>query len=325
MIHTDSLQSIFLERVKARLPANVSFADELSELLNISRDSAYRRMRGETILSLGEAKILYDRFGISIDELFSSNSNMVTFHRRVVTYDDYNLEKWQNSILKNLDHLAGFAEKKLIFSAKDVPVFHYFRLPDLCTFKHFFWMKTLIGYPDYEKKKYTAEAVPDSLLTTAQQVWKRYASLPSTEIWNEEVIYDTLKQIEFYHECNFFENPRDASHLCGQLAALLDQVQEEAALGAKQFGGEFDLYKNEILISDNSVFARMGETRCVYVNQNALNLLLTLQEPFCEQTEIYLNNLIGKSVLISKTAERERTRFFNNMKDRIHFFQQRMK
>ncbi|HEY0739977.1 MAG TPA: helix-turn-helix transcriptional regulator [Chryseosolibacter sp.] len=325
MTHPDSLQSIFLERVKARLPANVSFADELSELLNISKDSAYRRMRGETILSLGEAKILYDRYGISIDELFSSDSNMVTFHRRVVTYDAYDLNKWQNSILKNLEHLAGFADKKLIFSAKDVPVFHYFRLPDLCRFKHFFWMKTLIGYPDYEKKKYTADAVPDSLVTTAQQVWKRYGSLPSSEIWNEEVIFDTLKQIEFYHECNFFENPKEAIALCDQLSALLNLVEAEAAQGVKEFGGEFLLYKNEILISDNSVFAKMGDTRCVYVNQNALNLLLTLQEPFCEQTEIYLNNLIAKSVLISKTAERERTRFFNNMKERIDFFKQRMK
>ena len=69
----------------------------------------------------------------------------------------------------------------------------------------------------------------------------------------------------------------------------------------------------------------MGDTRCVYVTQNALNLLLTLQEPFCEQTEIYLNNLIAKSVLISRTAERERTRFFYNMKARILNFKERMK
>lgn len=325
MTHSDNVQSLFLERVRARLPVNISFADELASILSISKDSAYRRIRGETILSLGEAKILYDRFGISIDELFSSGSQMVTFHRRVVSYQEYDLDKWQKSILKNLEHLAGFADKQLIFSAKDVPVFHYFRLTELCAFKHFFWMKTLIGYPGYEKRKYTPDAVPDSMIRTAQQVWKLYASLPSIEIWNEEVIYDTLKQIEFYHECNFFESAGEAILLCDQLIALLDRVQEEASNGIKAEGGEFHLYKNEILISDNSVFARMGETRCVYVNQNALNLLLTLQEPFCTQTEMYLKNLIGKSVLISRTAERERTRFFFNMKTRIESFKQSLK
>jgi hypothetical protein len=320
-----NIQSIFLERVRTRLPENISFADELGELLHISRDSAYRRIRGETVLSLEEARTLYHKFGISIDELFAGASEMVTFHRRVVTHKDYNLEQWQNSILKNLEYLSGYAEKQLIFSAKDIPVFHYFRMRELSAFKHFFWMKTLIGYPDFERKNYSPEAVPMSLLYTAEKVWKKYSALPSTEIWNEEAIFDTLKQIEFYYECSFFDNPLEAGLLCDQLIQLLDAVKAEAAEGLKSAGGTFQLYKNDIMIADNSVFAKMGDKRCVYVNQNTLNLLLTLQEPFCEQTESYLNNLIKKSTLISQTAERERSQFFNNMKKRIESFKERFR
>lgn len=324
-LQESNIQSIFLEQVRKRLPENISFADELGELLHISRDSAYRRIRGETVLSLEEARALYHKFGISIDELFAGTSDMVTFHRRVVSHTDYTLEQWQNSILKNLEYLSGFAEKQLIFSAKDIPVFHYFRMRELSAFKHFFWMKTLIGYPDYERKNYSPEAVPISLLYTAEKVWKKYSSLPSTEIWNEEAIYDTLKQIEFYYECSFFQDPSEAGLLCDQLIELLEAVKTEAADGVKVTGGSFHLYKNEILIADNSVFARMGDKRCVYVNQNTLNLLLTLQEPFCEQTEKYLDNLIKKSTLISKTAERERSQFFNNMKKRIEVFKEKFK
>lgn len=320
-----NIQSVFLEQVRKRLPVNLSFADELGEILNISRDSAYRRIRGETILSLEEIKILYNHFGISIDELFSDSSQMVTFHRRVVNHRDYDLEKWLNSILKNLDYLNGFEEKEMIFSAKDIPIFHYFRLRELSSFKLFFWMKTLIGYPGYEGKNFGKESVPKQLLALAEKVWTKYSSLPSTEIWNEEAIYDTLKQIEFYHECSFFEDRKQAVLLCDKLYELIDQVQLEAAAGIKSEGGAFNLYNNEILIADNTVFARMGNKRCVYVNQNTLNLLLTFQEPFCEQTEDYLLNLTKKSTLISKTAERERNRFFNNMKKRIETFRETLK
>jgi hypothetical protein len=83
------------------------------------------------------------------------------------------------------------------------------------------------------------------------------------------------------------------------------------------------MYNNEILIADNTVFARMGSKRSVYVNQNSLNLLLTFQEPFCEQTELYLQNLLKKSTQISLTGERERNRFFKNMSDRIMTFKVR--
>ncbi len=325
MISSNGVQSLFLEQVRARLAPNLSFADELAEILNISRDSAYRRIRGETILSLDEAKTLHNRFGISLDVLFSDSSEMVTFHRRVVSYKDYPLEKWLNSILKNLDFLEGFEQNEMIFSAKEIPVFHYFRNPELSAFKFFFWMKTVVVYPDFERKTFELEAVPAVLRTTAEKVWTKYSALSSTEIWNEEAIYDTLKEIEFYHQCGFFSHPDQAGSLCDQLVMLVGLVQAEASAGVKSLGGAFNLYNNEILIADNTIFARMGTKRCVYVNQNALNLLLTFQEPFCEQTEVYLQNLISKSTLISKTGERERNRFFNNMTNRIQAFKERLK
>jgi hypothetical protein len=322
MARDPSIQSAFLEAVKQRLAANVSFADELGEILNISRDSAYRRIRGETVLSLEEAQVLYNRFGISLDELFSNSSQMLSFHRRVVNHQDYNLEKWLNSIYKNLDFLSSFSENEMIYSAKEIPIFHYFRMPELSAFKHFFWMKTLIGYPEYENKKYSRDAVPKEALAVAEKVWAKYASLSTTEIWNEEAIYDTLKQIEFYQACGFFKTTDQVSSLCDELIELLNKIQTEASVGVRPQGGTFNLYNNEILIADNTVFARMKDKRCVYVNYNALNLLLTFQEPFCSETEAYLKNLIKKSILISTTAERERNRFFNNMRNRVTRFRE---
>ena len=49
-----SLQKEFLQRVKSRLPENMSFVDELAELFSVSNDSAYRRIRGETALTFEE-------------------------------------------------------------------------------------------------------------------------------------------------------------------------------------------------------------------------------------------------------------------------------
>ncbi len=318
-----SLQSSFLDQVRNRLPDNISFADELAEILNISRDSAYRRLRGETVLSLDEVKKLHDKFGISLDVLLSNSSQMVTFHRRVVDHANYTLEKWLTSVFKNLDFLSGFDDHEMIFSAKDIPVFHYFRLPLLSSFKLFFWMKTLFNYPSYEHQGFSSSAVPNELIGLANRVWSKYSSLHTIEIWNEEVVFDTLKQIEFYYECRLFQSQNDAPALCDQLIQLLELVKEEAFTGKKSEGGKFGMFNNEILIADNTVFARMDTKRSVYVTQNALNLLLTFQEPFCEQTELYLQNLIKKSVQISVTGERERNRFFNSMKDRISVFKTR--
>jgi hypothetical protein len=324
-VQAESIQSAFLNQIKEKLAPNLSFADEVAELLHISRDSAYRRIRGETILSLDEAQTLCNHFGISIDQLFSKSSEMVSFHRLVVDFHENNLLKWVGSIIRNLEFISSFKQNEMIFCAKDIPAFHYFRLPDLAAFKHFFWMKTLIDYPEYKDRKFKPGVVPKELVTGSEKIWNMYSSLSSTEIWNEQAIYCTLRQIEFYYECRFFESPDVAQHLCDQLIKLVDLVQAEAAVGKKSGGGVFNLYNNEILIADNTVFAKMDSKRCVFVNQNTLTILRTFQEPFCEQTEAYLLNLIEKSILISKTGERERNRFFNAMRERIKGFKERLK
>jgi hypothetical protein len=314
MTNSDSIQSAFLEEVKKKLPANLSFVDELSELLSISRDSAYRRIRGETILSLDEAKKLCDRYGVSIDSLFTPTSNMVPFMDRSPS-SDFTLEQWLTSILRNVEMLT-----EITYAAKDIPIFHYLRQPELAAFKMFFWQKTIIENPDFKTLSFEPTLISKEMIQLGHRVWERYASIPSVEIWAVEAINNTLKQIEFYQECSFFANPKHATELCDQLIGLIRTVQTEATVARKDGGSSFKLYQNEILMSDNTIFARSGDKRLAYINYNTLSLLITQHPSFCEKTEEYLSSLIKHSTLISGTAEKERIKFFTKMTKRIEDF-----
>lgn len=312
----DNIQSVFLGQIRNRLPENMAFADELAELLNVSRDSAYRRIRGETVLSLDEVKKLYDQYGVSLDAIISPTSNMVVFQHQAVDVD-YTLEEWLNSFIQNLELAKSSKNLELIFAAKDIPIFHYFRLPELSAFKLFVWSKSVIKDPANASVLYKLEAVPKEIIATAAKAWELYASVPSIEIWGDEAINGTLKQIEFYHECGFFAERNQATQLCDLMIEFNNHIRDQAAQGKKSEGGTFTLYQNEILILDNTIFAKINNERIVYINYNTLDLLTTYQNTFCEKTESYMNNLIKNSALISATAEKERNRFFNKMEARI--------
>jgi hypothetical protein len=43
----EGIQKLFFESVRQRLPGNISLVHEISEVLGMSYDSAYRRMRGD--------------------------------------------------------------------------------------------------------------------------------------------------------------------------------------------------------------------------------------------------------------------------------------
>ncbi len=321
----ENVQFSFLEQIKKRLPPNVSFADEIAEILKISRDSAYRRIRGETILSLDEAKVLCNQYGVSLDVLLGTSSEIVPFRHQVVNNKPETFETWLRSILNNLETIFSFpAEKEIVFCAKDVPVFLYFEYPQLSAFKMFFWMKSVLNYTGLQSEKFSPKLVSGEYLTLGKKIWEAYQKIPSIELWSDETTNVTLKQIEFYYESGFYDSTADAHLLLDQYAQLLKNVREMAARGFKHDQTQFKLYKNEILIADNNVLFRMGDKKAVYVIHNITEILMTTNESFCNQTEYFTNNLQNRSVLISTTGEKERNKFFNRMEEKIETVKKRI-
>jgi plasmid maintenance system antidote protein VapI len=320
-----SIQSSFLEQVKKKLPSNSSFADELAESLNISRDSAYRRIRGETVLSLDEAKILCDQFSVSLDSILGTSSNIVPFQHLVVNNAPKTFEQWLKNMLESLEMIAAFSgEKELVFTAKDVPPFHYFNHPKLSAFKMFFWMKSVLNYPQLQKEKFNPELIAPEYHALGKKIWSTYNKVSSIELWSDETTNVALKQLEFYYESGFFKSSNDALDILNEYQQMLFDIREQAANGNKNNGGEFKLYKNEILIADNTVMFRMGSKRAVYISHNITELLLTSNEAFCNHTEQFIINLQNRSVLISTTGEKERNKFFNRMEEKIEAVKKRL-
>lgn len=316
----ENVQSSFLNQVRNKLPPTISFADELAEVLSVSRDSAYRRIRGETLLSLDEVKKLCDRFSISLDQALSPSSEIVTFQVRSLNSGNFSFEKWLRSIYDNLHMISQFTDKELIYHAKDLPIFHFFQYPLLSSFKIYFWLRT---FARSNLDKFDPAVIPQDLLALGQRIWEKYANTPSTEILSPEALTATLRNIEFTSECGLFHDPADAGRLCDDCLSLLDRLDKQAETGKKgnppsfSDGANFDIYHNELLIGDNTILFKMGERRVTFVTANNFDLLATSQEFFCNQAEQHINNLISRSTLISNNAQKERVKFFNKVRDKV--------
>ncbi len=318
-IPPSSIQSNFLEQIKKSLPKNISLADELAEQLNISRDSAYRRIRGETILSLDEISTLAGHFKVSVDSFLSTAPDLVTFQLKATNRKEFTFEKWMSSILENLDLIGSFPddEKELIHDSKDLSVFHYFQFPRLSAFKLYFWMKSFSDELKNVSGKYDQTKVPRHMLAMGEKIWERYSKITSTEIIRAEMITVTLRQIEYLYDSGLFMDTQDAMNLCDDCIALTNHLQHQAQLGIKATYGSGDggakltLYVNDLLIGSNTILFKLGDKRITYFTPNNFDLLMTTHTGFCQFTEDHMQNLIEHSVLISMTAEKERNKFFN--------------
>ena len=70
----NQIQQQLFQIIKNKMPPDTSVADEVGKLLNISSDSAYRRMRSEKQITFEEVYILANHFKISLDQLMSINT-----------------------------------------------------------------------------------------------------------------------------------------------------------------------------------------------------------------------------------------------------------
>lgn len=320
------VQINLIKKIKQMIPPQYALVDELAELLDISNDSAYRRIRGETALSLDEAFILCNHFKIPFDSINSREAGTVTFNYNPLESSESSFEKYLKSIQSDLKRIESFKEKEIIFAAEDIPLFHHFNYPTLCSFKIFYWNKSILNVPTFEGLKFGTELIDDSMLAIAKDIYKNYCKIPSIEIWTEDTIVSTVKQIEFYWDSGLFSGSDSAIAVCDDLLLMLAQLQRQAESSSKvsaenksaEFHDNFQLYNSEVMIGNNSILVKMNEARASYLSHHTFNSMLTTNAMFCNETEEWLKNLIKKSILISGVGEKQRYQFFKKLRETVN-------
>lgn len=309
----------WLEETKRPL----SLVNELITALDVSKDSAYRRIRGQTLLTFNEIAKISIHFQMSLDTYLKLSPKNVVFQSRTIG-EDLTFGDYLQSISDNLSMTRQFKKPVIYILAKDIPVFYHFRYPAMSSFKIFFWLKTIIKDPQYQYRQYDRTSVSESLLKLAEEIADKFVNIPSIEIWTEETINITIRQISYYFESHVLLQ-QDALDLIEELLVMLASVERQAENGSKTLDSvedlepsdSFQLFYNEVEIGDNTFFFSMDDKSIVFKTYNMLNLLATTDTKFCDQTQRHIHRIMEKSVAITHSAEKERARVFNLMRQKV--------
>jgi hypothetical protein len=321
---TEIQQQLFRE-IKRNLSSEASVADEVAKLLDISTDSAYRRMRGEKSISFDELYKLAIHYKISMDQLMRIQQDGFFFQGNILNPTTHRYDSYLKGIMQSMAYFNSFQKKQFYYLGKDLPVFHYSQFKDIAAFKYFFWMGTLMYFPEFKNKKILLDDFPDELFEMGQKSLSFYNQMDSYEIWNTESLNSTLKQIEYYLDTDMFESDEDALRVYEAMEKLFDHLEEQAKLGYKfTLGdpsktplGKYNCYFNEIVLLDNSMLVVADDYKMAMILYTAINYMMTRDISFCDNLNSYIQNLMRRSTKISEVSEKERARFFRRIHDRI--------
>lgn len=315
MTKAKEIQKAFLTRVKSVVPANVSFVDELADLLNTSNDSAYRRLRGDTLLSIDEIASICSHFKVPFETQTQSDTAVVTFNYFKLNNAEQNFVHWLTSMAQHVKHISTVPNSSITYAADDIPIWHHFNHPELAAFKLFYWLKNIVNEPAYAGKKFNMNLISPNLIDTAHRLLTDYDLCKSTEIWSDDTVNSTIKQVEYFWESGYFEDLAQAHRICDFLIDEITLLMSKTEWGSKTIDGakNFTFYHSELMIGNNSIIVDLNGNKIAYLSNNTFNMMTTTTPDFVNENESWINNLISKSVQISGTSEKQRNKFFNGI------------
>lgn len=324
-METGEQQKIFFQHIKSVLPANISLVEEITDALNISHDSAYRRIRGEKPITIDEIQLLCKRFHISFDRLMDLQSDCTVFYGKNIDENNFVFENYLKEILFNLKQFRSAHQKMLYYEAQDIPLFYHFQFAELAAFKYFFWMKSVYYYPAYNKMYFEDCEFKDILINTGKEIIQVYNDIPSAELWVHETVNSSIRQIEYYTHTSVIKHKDTIALLYFQLEQLIEHIREQAEHGEKFLIGEqpkgnknnYQLYYNEVYLGHNAITVETDGIITSFVNHAVLNFMFTHDDNFCQYSKRAMERNMKKSVLISTVSEKERNQFFNRLMDNI--------
>lgn len=322
-----SIQESLFERIKSKIGDSRQWVDDIAQTLSLSKPAVYKRINGTTSLSIGDLAQLMKAYDISFDSLIHTDKLTV----------DFTFPKHGNQIKSFLDFLqpiksfvsklSQIPEVEIWHATSELHLFYYFLDKDLTNFKMFLHAKTLWNLKGYENIKFSIDNFSGSNMIQheVQEILSLYFVTPNIELWNENIITNTLNQIKYFLISGYFEIPEEALYLCERMRWLILHLRNMAETGKKLLpgkstaaaNGNYLLFHNELSYTNNLMLILSPYDNYIFTTYNNPNFMISENAELIDYTKNWFGRVRRLSQPISLDAQQSRMLLFNQIEKKI--------
>lgn len=307
--------------IKRALPEGVNLSDALTDTLSLSKESVYRRLRGETPFNLDELMHLRSVYNISLDSLSSSSRGILVDFRPIFNSHENFIDYFKN-IIERFKRINGHPHAITYNAAENLPFFRQLGYANLAAFKVFFWRRSILNHAEFQNKTFAVQEETTELDELCSEIYRLYCVGDSVEIWTRQTLDGTLNQIVYYADCGLIDHSRSLIAVYKDLMQLITDLRDHARQSCKIFpngknGGNFTLYHCELSLDNNSVLLYTDRPSYVAMGFNSFNSLQSNDEKLLNESWKWFEAMIQKSIMVSGISERSRYEFYRENVDKI--------
>ncbi|MGK0253817.1 MAG: hypothetical protein ACI9OE_001295 [Mariniflexile sp.] len=317
------MQEQFIQFLKAKSQDNTSFAEEIASVLDIGYDAAYRRINNKTSLTLEEGVKLARHYKISLNKLFEvGNQNTIIAELPPQPKDEKALEQWLKASLLNVQTISKVKGSEILYSAKDIPLFHTLNDSMLSRYKMYVWLKDINEEMAHSKITFDEwkDSIPDSLLQTAFDLSNVYKHINITEIWNETTLSGTLQQVLYYFETGLVSS-KMALRVCQDINDIVNRVEQQTiqqSLTGAQSNIYYHLYRCDLHTLHNTIMVSSKYGKVFFQPFTVLSYFKVEHQETCELMYEFFQKMMRNSKLLANAGEKDRSLFFNKIHQKVN-------
>ena len=285
----------------------------VADLLNISEDAAYRRIRNPESLRAVELVILAKEFNIDLNTLINLGNNWFQGEFKQIN-QQFTLDHLFADINDMLQKCVERPNSFISYGAKEIPLFYYFWFPALAAFKNFVWQRDFLNHPELKNQSFQTSLCP--INPKFQSIASQYLQLPSEEIWSYETLFSTLYQIKYYQESGLFKNNHEFQAVMDDYDMLIEHIHEQASIGKKMHpiqsylqGGEYKLYFTPLVTNDNTILFKTTRENVAWVVSQMCGVMQSDCAHWVDASQNWLETCKQNGTLLSISGNGPRNKF----------------
>lgn len=299
-------------KIVSNMPDNVKPTEYIMRTLNISKGSAYRRLKGTLPFSYDEVAILAQELNFSVDEVINSNSRK----KYIFEFGDYFNDDTSTIILKALTEyyntlsLEQKMNKRNIFVTINNLWFIYTLYFDNL-FKFFYYKYLQQNDLSHLKDKMEDIDIPDSVLEVKKKLFPLISCMQNTcktSILDRHIFLNTMSDIQYYYRRNLI-NDDELNAITQDMVSLLNNI--EKVIIENDYNENNNMYfLAERNVYTNSVSVINDVQLSALIYQNNIHPMVCYDQPLCRLHRNYLESHRKQSRLISSSNEQLQISFF---------------
>lgn len=307
----DKLKEVLLRRILENIPGNVKPVNFLSDILDVGKESIYRRLNGQIAFSLDEIVAISKELGISLDEIRSEYNgelaDFIVFKNRLISPENsfqIRLQVYADTMedVYNSNNSYTYMVINRLLGTFSMRHTHLYK------FVYYKWIhqfdKLLLNY------YYSDLEMPDDIVLLGQKASYYQQRLDKTIILDENIHYNTIQEIKYYKERGLI-NDAEIELIKGDLIESLEGLHHILSTGENDVGTKWEIYLSPINICSNSSCLRYDDTISTSFWIHSDSPIVTSDRQVYRMQREWVESLKKYSTLITKSNQKMQAEFLN--------------